>query len=302
LIALNIGMRFALYVTLLPLFGLALFGLNVPAADSLGMDASLRRWLAWGAIAALALSMLSIAVMTATMMGVGVGDIGVSDVGGILTSMSAGMAWVVRIAALVTVLVAVGIRSPTAMHVIAVAGSALALASLAWTGHGAMDSGSRGVVHASADVVHLLAAGAWLGGLLALALSLWPSTPRADHDLTHRSFARFAATGTIAVALLILTGLVNSWLLIGIDRLPALWTSLYGRLLLIKLALFVVMLGLAASNRFHLTPALQGGIGDGRATLAICSLRKSLAVETAAALGILGLVSWLGTLSPPISA
>lgn len=295
-------MRFALYATLLPLFGLAMFGLNTPAADSQSTDANLRRWLAWGAIVALALSTLSIAVMTAAMMGVGVGDIGVSDVGAMLTGMSAGTAWVVRIAALVTVLAAVSIRPPTAMLIVAASGSALALASLAWTGHGAMDSGSRGVVHASADVVHLLAAGAWLGGLLALALSLWPSTTRADHDLTHRSLARFAATGTIAVALLILTGLVNSWLLIGIDRLPSLWTSLYGRLLVIKLALFVVMLALAASNRFRLTPALRRGIKDGRAKPAIGNLRRSLAVESAAALGILGLVSWLGTLSPPISA
>jgi putative copper resistance protein D len=302
LIALNTGVRFALYVALLPLFGLSLFGLSTPANDRLSIDANLRQWLAWGAIAALALSALSIAVMTAAMMGVAVGGIGVSDVGAMLTGMSAGTAWIVRIAALASVLAAVAIRPPATMLIVAVAGSALALASLAWTGHGAMDSGGRGVVHASADVVHLLASGSWLGGLLALAILLWPSTTRADHDLTHRALARFAATGTIAVALLILTGLVNSWLLIGIDRLPALWTSLYGRLLLIKLALFVVMLGLAASNRFQLTPALQRDIRDGRATLAIGKLRKSLAVETVAALGILGLVSWLGTLSPPISA
>ncbi len=295
-------MRFALYVTLLPLFGLSLFGLSTPADDRLRTDADLRQWLAWGAIAALALSALSIAVMIAAMMGVAVGGISVSDVGAMLTGMSAGTAWIVRIAALVTVLAALALRPPAAMLIVAASGSALALASLAWTGHGAMDSGSRGLVHTSADVIHLLAASAWLGGLLALALLLWPSTTRADHDLTHRALARFAATGTIAVALLIFTGLVNSWLLIGIDRLPVLWTSLYGRLLVIKLALFVVMLALAASNRFRLTPALQRGIGDGRATPAIGNLRKSLAIETAAALGILGLVSWLGTLSPPISA
>lgn len=300
--SLNIGVRFALYATLLPLFGFALFGLYAPAAGKLSQN-RLQHWrLALGATAALVFSASSIVVMTAAMMGVGVGEIGVYDVGAMLTGMSAGTAWIVRIVALAVVIGAAVMGRRTAMPAAAAAGSGVALASLAWTGHGGMDEGARGVVHATADVVHLLAAGAWLGGLLALAVLLWPSAAYADYDLTYRSLARFAGVGTIAVALLVLTGLVNSWLLIGIDRLPMLWTSLYGRLLLIKLALFVVMLGLAASNRFRLTPALRAGLKDGGTTAAIGGLRRSLAVEATAAMGILGLVAWLGTLSPPVSA
>ena len=299
---LNIGLRFALYATLLPMFGLALFNLTASTNDKLEQFGGLRRWLAWGAIVALLLSALSIAEMTASMMGVNVGDIGLGDVGGMLTGMTAGTAWLVRVVALAVVVVAAVIGRPTGMLTIATAGFAVASASLAWTGHGGMDDGRRGVIHAGADVVHLLAAGAWLGGLLALARPVWASAAQDDHESTHRSLARFAGVGTAAVALLVLTGLINSWLLIGFDRLPALWTSLYGRLLLIKLGLFGLMLALAASNRFRLTPALRRGLVGGRTALAIGDLRRSLALETAAALGILGLVAWLGTLAPPISA
>lgn len=298
---LNIGVRFALYATLLPLFGLALFALYAPAAGKLNHDDQ-RWWLAAGATAALVFSASSIAVMTAAMMGVGVGEIGIADIWAILTGMSAGTAWIVRFVALAVVIAAIVVGRWSAMPAAAAAGSGVALASLAWTGHGGMDEGARGIVHASSDIVHLLAAGAWLGGLLALAALLSHSAKHADYDRAYLSLARFASVGTIAVALLVFTGLVNSWLLIGVDRLPALWTSLYGQLLLVKLALFVVMLGLAASNRFRLTPALRRGVDGGRTAPAISDLRRSLAIETAAAMGILGLVAWLGTLAPPISA
>lgn len=302
MVAHNIGIRFALYATLLPLFGVSLFALYASAAGKLAQN-NRRWWLVVGATAGLVFSGSSIAVMTAAMMGVGIGEIGIADIGAMLTGMSAGTAWIIRVAALVIVVGTAAIGPRTMAPAAAAAASGVALASLAWTGHGGMDEGVRGIVHASSDVVHLLAAGAWLGGLLALGILLSSPSTSADHlDLTHQSLARFAGVGTIAVALLVLTGLVNSCLLIGIDRLPMLWTSLYGQLLLIKLVLFVAMLGLAASNRFRLTPALLRGVVDGQTTAAIGDLRRSLAIETAAALGILGLVSWLGTLSPPVSA
>lgn len=302
--ALNIGVRFALYATLLPLFGFALFGLYAPAGGGIRPGSELRyhRWLGGGAVLALGLAALGVVVMTATMMAVGLGEVHAGDVRAMVTGMSAGTAWIVRIAALMFLLAGLLIRRPGAMLTVAVTASALALASLAWTGHGGMDSGVGGFVHAAADVVHLLAAGAWLGGLLALTLLLLRSPATASHlAFTHRSLARFATVGTTVVTLIVLTGLINSWLLIGIDRLPTLWTSLYGRLLLVKLALFAGMLALAASNRFRLTPALGRVLDAPDPTKQLSSLRISLAFESASALAILAIVAWLGTLEPPNS-
>jgi putative copper resistance protein D len=100
-----------------------------------------------------------------------------------------------------------------------------------------------------------------------------------------------------------LTGLVNSWLLVGVDNARALLTSLYGRLLILKLIVFIGMLGLAARNRFSLTPAIRvdGATAFQEPGNATRPIIRSVAFEAVLALVVLGLVAWLGTLSPPAS-
>lgn len=75
----------------------------------------------------------------------------------------------------------------------------------------------------------------------------------------------------------------------------------YGQLLVAKLILFGFMVALAAANRFRLTPAFDQAIQSGDASSALRLLRRSLSIEGSAALLILGLVAWLGTLEPPMS-
>src|SRR3546814_19069319 len=84
--------------------------------------------------------------------------------------------------------------------------------------------------------------------------------------------------------------------------MSGLFQSAYVQLLLIKLVLFGLMLALAASNRFSLPPALATGIEDGNIEGAVLRLRRSLWLEGGAAVLILALVAWLGTLLPPASA
>ena len=187
------------------------------------------------------------------------------------------------------------------MILVAVAlGGAVALGSLAWSGHGIMDDGRTGTVHLVADIVHLLAAGVWIGALASLLWML--ATARDDSTATsHQALAGFASVGTASVALVVASGLINSWLLVGPKNLFSLGTSLYGQLLLIKLALFAGMVSLAASNRFRLTPALGAARTPGDSHYALQRLRLSLTLEAFAALAVLGLVAWLGTLEPPVS-
>ena len=170
-------------------------------------------------------------------------------------------------------------------------------ASFAWTGHGAGD----GALHTGADVLHLLAAAIWIGALVPLAvlvvLSLRPAE-QIETQMAHRGLASFSGIGTATVAVLVVTGVVNSWFLVGPDRLGALLTSPYGLLLSFKLVLFAGMLCLAAVNRFLLTPALARGV-DLPDRTALRRLRFSVLTETAAALLVLIVVSWLGTLAPP---
>ena len=116
----------------------------------------------------------------------------------------------------------------------------------------------------------------------------------------HRALHGFSGVGTAVVAVLLATGAINGWFLVGLDHLNGLWTTAYGRLLSLKLVLFVVMLGLAAANRFHLTPALGRGLGaQDSEGAALAHLRRSVILETALGFGVLALVAWFGTLAPP---
>lgn len=169
-----------------------------------------------------------------------------------------------------------------------------ALASFAWTGHGASDDGTAGLAHLAADVIHLLAAGVWLGALAALVALL---AGRADTEalaVLQAGLKRFSGVGTGVVALLILTGLVNSWFLVGPAHVMDLFHTTYGLMLIAKLVLFAAMLGLAALNRFSLTPRLAASASP------LAALRWSIGLESFAAIAVLVLVAALGTL-PPVS-
>jgi putative copper resistance protein D len=224
----------------------------------------------------------------------------------LLTGSATGAAWETRMVALVVAsifaLIAAGRAVPLGTVALA---AGIALATLAWTGHGAMDENATGWVHLVADILHLLAAGAWVGALLGLTLLVTRAPSRVDAThlrLTHRALHGFGLVGTIMVGTIVVTGLVNGWLLVGAGNLLSLPSTRYGQLLLAKLALFGAMLGLASLNRFRLTPAFERSIAAADHRGALGTLRRSLAVEAACAITILALVAWLGTLEPPASA
>ncbi len=222
----------------------------------------------------------------------------------VVTGMDLGKAAVLRavLAALAGVLVLV-LKPSRTSWALTVALGALATASFAWMGHGAASEGPSAPLHLVSDILHSWAAAVWVGALVAflLLLRVPRPTPEATASL-HRALHGFSGLGTVLVALLVATGAINSWFLVGLGHLSGLWTTPYGRLLSLKLLLFVVMLGLAAANRFQLTPALARGLGssDDEHT-ALASLRRSVLIETCVGLAVLALVAWFGTLAPPAS-
>ena len=147
----------------------------------------------------------------------------------------------------------------------------------------------RGLV---ADEAHLLAAGAWLGGLLPLRYILLRGSPDAESILR-----RFSGMGYVAVAVLIGTGLINSWFLVG--SLDGLTSTPYGQLLLLKLSLLLGMLGLAFVNRFWLVPALA--TNSDKSIAAIGRLRRHVLGEQALGLLVILIVSVLGIMAPATS-
>lgn len=119
-----------------------------------------------------------------------------------------------------------------------------------------------------------------------------------------RSLDQFSRVGTICVLIITATGLLNGQMIVGMDNLGQSLASPYGQLLFAKLWLFAAMLALAAANRWRLTPKLRAAIASGESDpdRMLAAMRKSLALEAAAALLILALVAWFGTLEPFVSA
>lgn len=299
---LDVAVRFGLYLDLAVTFGVLFLALLVPGIRG---ALPLGRMVLATAIAGLVLSMCGLMALAASMTGEPISEIDYGTLAMIL-AMPVGMAWIVRMVSLAAVVLAAAAlrRQPVAFLAIASAGGAVALSTLAWNGHGAMDEAMTGWVHLGADIAHLIAAGAWAGaiaGLLALVLRPADAFDAPALRATHRALHGFGTIGTIIVAVILVTGLINSWLLVGPANVAALFTTLYGQLLLAKLALFAAMLGFAAANRYRLTPALADRIETGDHRAALVGLRASLALEAGCVLLVLALVAWLGTLEPVAS-
>jgi copper resistance protein D len=164
----------------------------------------------------------------------------------------------------------------------------------AWTGHAGATPGAVGQFALASDALHLLAAGAWVGGLLPLAMLLdcslrgkQPSWPA----LRAEAVRRFSLLGMAGVGLLLASGLINSWYEVGsIDNLIA--TS-YGWLVIAKLGLFAAMVAIAAVNRFYLTPRLAGA-GAAR------QLERNSVAEAALGFAAVLVVGFLGSMAPAI--
>lgn len=275
-------LRFALYLDLMLVFGLGLFGRY---ADSrlLSLKPRLRTLAGLG----LLLSVASLLSMTQAMSGAEDWPTLWTHLQMMLWHTELGWTWWLRIAALV--LVALNTRLATGF-------GGIALVTLAWTGHGVMHEGSLGLWHLLSDSAHLLAAAGWVGALVAFGLMLRSTSEQAVPVLAH-ALAGFERVGAVFVAVLIGTGVANYLFVVG-PNLDGITGGVYAILLCLKLGLFGLMLGLAALNRSHLTPLLQRSLAAGDHRAAREALRRSITLEFGAVVLILGLVAWLGTLAP----
>ncbi len=154
--------------------------------------------------------------------------------------------------------------------------------------HAGAITGPRGAVLVACEIVHLLAAGAWAGGLLPLLLAVRAAPAGEGAGLLRR----FSALGVLAVAAITVSGIVQLGLLTrGFTNLLG---SVYGEALATKLALFIAAMGLALLNRGVLTPRLLGR----RAAPTRRAVAASLAAETVLAVGIVLAAAWLASSAP----
>jgi putative copper resistance protein D len=225
----------------------------------------------------------------------------------VLSQTTFGRAWLIRfvlacaLAATLPTLLSPRDHKTPWLEAAAVILAAAFAGALAWSGHAAGGLGSEATLHPTADVLHLIAAAAWVGALLPLIV-LFAAAGADDTSLAMARTAttRFSILGIVSVGTLLATGIVNTYYLAG--SVPALLHTDYGRLLLIKIALFVVMVAIAAVNRFQLTPQLLQQASIAASRDALRRLRRNAAIEVLAGAMVVAIVAALGTMPPAIHA
>ncbi len=212
----------------------------------------------------------------------------------LVLSTSWGMGWLIGAigVAVVTSGLALVRRASTAGWSIATAGAALLVIYPALTGHAIAVSGYE-VAAVIDDSLHLAAAAAWLGTLLVVVLVAIPAVLRLEEPLRGptvlaliRAFNPVALAGA---AVVVLTGIISASF--HLPHVAHLWTSTYGRILLVKIGCFLFILVLGAYNWRRVTPALDRPESSRR-------IRRSASVEllfTAVLLAVTAILSSTAT-------
>ncbi len=165
--------------------------------------------------------------------------------------------------------------------------SVVFVGGLSLSGHDAVDRGSSWKTEI-ADWVHLSAASLWIGALATMAVLLWSGAP----ELRRVTFLRFSRLATVLIALVLGAGVYLS--VVRLPHLADLWTTGYGRVLLVKLALVGLALLWGAFHHFFVRPAIERGGGG-----VLARVGRSLVAESMVGTAVLLLAAILVDSRPP---
>jgi putative copper resistance protein D len=205
----------------------------------------------------------------------------------VLTDTAFGHAWAAHLVLAAALVVVAFSRAGWAATSIV---SAALLASLGLVGHAAMQTGAEGALHRANHALHLMAAGAWIGGLIPFAMCLRAYQRDDLRKDSVRAMAGFSFWGQLIVAAIVLTGVVNIALTSRHPPLPP--TTPYRALLVAKLVIVAIMIALALFNRFVLAPRLK------TSTSALATLRATSLAEIALGCVVVALVSVFALFDP----
>jgi copper resistance protein D len=250
------------------------------------------RIVALGALALLLTMVAWLGLEAVSMSGLPVREaLAMETVAVVATQTVFGRVWTVRFLLALALLALVPILSRRRAQAPGALLAALVLATIAGSGHAVGGQGADRAAHLSADALHLLAAGAWLGALAPLIRTL--ARPDAL-PLAARATQRYSTLGVACMAAILFSGIINAYY--TLPDLSALARTSYGLMLLAKVSLFLVILVFAAVNRTVLTPRLARASSEpGRA---LRMLRRNAIAECLLGFGIVAIVGELGITVP----
>ena len=155
------------------------------------------------------------------------------------------------------------------------------------------------------DILHVSAMSVWVGGLVALVLLLPVATRLIEGDASKTEvltafLLRFSAVALIAVLIIGISGTVQA--IVEVNSVSALVDTAFGRAVLIKIVLFLILVAVAAKNRRRLIPALvvrrQQKEAPGKAGLEI---RRNLRIEVVLVTLVLAVTAALVSYPPPVA-
>ena len=282
--------RFAHFLAAMLAFGMSAYlWAYAPKRLRLALSPIVRRIVLIASVVALITAVAWLALESASMADDWSAAVDPDQIGAVLTDTAFGHAWATHLV-LAAALVAVVAVSPRDGWAATSLVSAALLASLGLVGHAAMQTGAEGALHRANHAVHLMAAGAWIGGLVPFAMCLRAYERDDLRKDAVRAMAGFSFWGQLIVAAIVLTGVVNIALTSHRPPLPP--TTPYRALLVAKLVIVAIMILLALVNRFVLAPRLK------TSTYALTALRATSAAEVGLGCLVIALVSVFALLDP----
>ncbi len=264
-------------------------------------DRSDRHWLAkvvlWAALVGAVGVVVQLPISAALATGLGLGSITHEGVLGDVLADGVGTQTIVVLLGLAVATTAVLWRRTTATRVAAVVGGCAAAIGFAFAGHTTITS-PRWLVYTS-DVVHVLAAAVWFGGLVFLFLFLRRQRAEAG-DAVHAGgvVARFSRLAAFAIISVGIAGGILAYE--EIRALSALTSTTYGQIVLVKLGVVALIAAVAVYNRYRLVPALRRAEARGRN--AWSHLASTVRVEMIGMVVVLGLTAVLVNQVPASTA
>jgi copper resistance protein D len=281
--------RFAHFLAAMLTFGTSAYlWAYAPERLTLALSPVVRRLALIASLVALVTAFAWLALESASMADDWSAAIDPEAIAAVLTDTAFGPVWAAHLV-LAAALLAVVAFSRAGWGATSLASAAL-LASLGLVGHSAMQTGAEGVLHRANHALHLMAAGAWIGGLVPFAMCLRAYQRDDLRKDAVRAMAGFSFWGQLIVAAIVLTGVLNIALTSHHPPLPP--TTPYRTLLIVKILIVAIMIALALFNRFVLAPRIK------TSATALSTLRATSLAEVALGCVVIALVSVFALLDP----